>query len=529
MNKLKNYLLIVFVACILKACNNKESSLEMDKKIDAGIADILSRIKEPVIPNDTIILYKFAGVKPDPYGTHDFYLDIKNAIEELSKRGGGKLYFAHTMGKDEWVKTTEVYRVKGPIQLKSNIELCFDPNIKLQFEFDPASYLPDGPEGTLRRYEGTMLYSFCPLIYAFNCENIALTSTGKNGAIPIIHGDGERWVQWHSPGEKKRMAEGRTMAYKYLRKVNESGSPIKDRVFTNVNDDFFRPELFLPLMSKNILVEGIKFEESPFWMLHPVFCENVIFRDVWLDGQMVNNDGIDPEGCIDVLIENVVFNTHDDNIALKSGRDREAREGAPIEGTELEKLDSKFIKNGRIGTAKTENVVVRNCMFKNHYAFCIGSEIAAGAKNVYVVDNHAIQDVKMGIFLKSNRTRGGIIEDIYVRNFQINKVSSHDAICIISNYDGDSISPYPPKFKNIYIEGVRVKSAKRGIRIYGWHDALVENVTIKNVTIDEVEAEQSFVHNYVENLVLDQVIIEGKTLDGVYNKEDRSMPVPRQE
>ena len=97
----------------------------------------------------------------------------------------------------------------------------------------------------------------------------------------------------------------------------------------------------------------------------------------------------------------------------------------------------------------------------------------------------------MGVFLKSNRTRGGVIEDVYIRNFQINRVNLGDAICIISNYDGDSTSPYPPLFKNIYIENVQVKSAYRGIRIYGWPDAILENITLKNIQIDEVDLDST--------------------------------------
>lgn len=523
-------LMLVTVSIAVLACQSpsaeKQSSPDL---IDSGIAEILSQIREPVIPDRTINLIEFSGFEPDETGSHDFYLDIKKAIDSLSAQGGGKILFAHSQGAESWIKRTEIYKVEGPIVFKSNIELTFDPNIKLSFEGEPSDYLLDG-KGVLRRYEGTMLYSFCPLLYAFNVENIAITANGKNGAMPIIDGNGEQWQKWQYAGEMKREAEGKKMSYKWLRDINDSGLPLRERQYADVDADYYRPELFLPLLSNNILVEGVKFEESPFWMMHPVFCNNLIFRDMMLDGQVVNNDGIDPEACKNVLIERVLFYTHDDNIAIKSGRDTEAREGVEIAGTELEGIQSDYIRDGRIGTDRSENIVIRNNHFKNHYAICIGSEIAAGAKNIYAVDNYAHQDVKMGVFLKSNRTRGGIIEDVYIRNFQINRVNSGDAICIISNYDGDSTSPYPPTFRNIHIEGIKVKSASRGIRIYGWPDAIVENVTLKNIQIDEVDMDSTaFVFNDVANLKLENVNVQRTNYDGNYTKSDKAMDVPRQE
>ena len=364
--------------------------------IDDGIAAILAQMSEPQIPNRIINLIEFSGHAPDETGTHDFYADIKKAIDQLSQEGGGKILFAHTQGADAWIKRTEIYKVNGPIVLKSNIELTFDPNIKLSFEGSPSDYLPNDGRGVIRRYEGTMLYSFCPLIYAFNAENIAITANGKNGAMPVIDGNGEQWQKWQYSGEMKRKSEGKKMAFLALREINDSGLPLKDRRYDDIAADYYRPELFAPILCKNILVEGVKFEESPFWMLHPIFCENLIFRDILLDGQVVNNDGIDPEACKNVLIERVLFYTHDDNIAIKSGRDTEAREGVDIAGTAFEGLTNDYIKNGRIGTDRSENIIIRNNHFKNHYAICIGSEIAAGAKNIYAVDNYALPRCENG-------------------------------------------------------------------------------------------------------------------------------------
>ncbi len=508
------------------ACN--EAAPQDD--FDQGVAQVMSHIQHPEISGPHIILSEYCGHQPDRKGTYDFHDAIQSAIDSLSSIGGGHLIFTNTAGMESWIKSTEIYRCVGPIELKSNVALGFDPSTRLHFQFDEKAYLGKDGQGVLRRYEGTMLYSFSPLIYGMNVENVAIYATGRNGATPVINGDGETWLEWQQAGEKSRVDRGLKPAYLALREVNEAATPLKTRIFNDIKEDFYRPQLFSLYFSKNILVEGIKFEESPFWMINPVFCDNLIFKDVALEGNVVNNDGIDPDGCNGVLIENVLFNTHDDNIALKSGRDKEAREGISVEGTEIEGLKNPHIVNGKVGQSKCENVFITNCHFKNHYAICIGSEIAAGAKNVYALDNFALQDIKMGVFLKSNRTRGGVIENVYVKNFRINQVPQGDAICVISNYDNDSTSPYPPMFKNIKIENVTVEKAHRGIRIYGWADAVLENIELKNINIKEIEEPQhALEYNYVNHLTLDNVKISDKTYNFTQDKKVAGLNAPQQE
>ena len=500
-----------------------------DKNVDNAISDIVASIQTPIIPNRSINLCQFSGHNADEIGSYDFQDDIRRAIDSLSVKGGGTLLFPHSLGVDTWVKQTEIFRIKGPIVLKSNIELKFQPNVKLSFEFAPANYLPNG-KPVLSRYEGTSLYTYCPLIYAFNCTNIAISVTGGNGAMPVIDGNGEKWQKWSMLGDSHLEAKGILPAYKMLKSVyNNNDVPIAQRICADTNIHYLRPPLMQFIHCQKVKIEGVKLVNSPFWVVHPVFTTDFTLRNVMYDCQVVNNDGVDIESSSRVLIENVSFDNHDDNACIKSGRDREGREGALVAGTEYEKLNSPFVKNGRI-TAPTSNVVVRNCTFKGHYAICVGSEIAGGAHNLYVTDCNSPMEVMMAVFLKSNRTRGGEVKDVFLQNLNFQQVK-YDAICMISNYDNDTVSPYPTHFSNIYINNFNVKSAGVGIRIFGWEDAPVKNASLKNVNIEKVtnaNADKILLINQVENVQLKNVKINNKTYKGKFNKIEKNVFPPTQ-
>ncbi len=502
-----------------------------DKNVDKAISDLVSTIQTPIIPNRTINLCQFSGHTADETGSYDFQDDIRRAIDSLSVKGGGTLLFTHTRGVDTWVKQTEIYRIKGPIILKSNIELKFQPNVKLSLEFAPVSYLPNG-KPVLTRYEGTSVYTYCPLIYAFNCSNIAITVTGGNGAMPVLDGNGEKWQKWADQGDWRLISKGLLPTFKMLRNegmFNAKDTPIAERICADTSVNFLRPPLMQFIHCQKIKVEGVKLVNSPFWVVHPVFTTDFTLRNVMYDCQVVNNDGVDIESSSRVLIENVTFDNHDDNVVIKSGRDREGREGALVAGTEYEKINSPFVKNGRI-TAPTSDVVVRNCAFKGHYAFCVGSEIAGGAHNLYVTDCTSPMEVMMGVFLKSNRKRGGEVKDIYVQNLNFQNIK-FDAICIIPNYDNDTASPYPTHFRNISISNIKVETAGIGIRIFGWEDAPIRNVRLQNINIEKVantNPDKLLLINQVENVQLKNVKINNVKYNGKFNKLEKNVFPPKQ-
>lgn len=502
---------------------------KITRKMDDKISSIIESIKTPVIPNRTINLCTFSGHFADEDGTYDFYNDIRNAIDSLSAQGGGILLFCHSQGTKAFVKQTEIFSVKGPIILKSNIELRFQPHTKLRFEFSPSSYLPN-KKPVLTRFEGTNLYSFCPMIYAFNAQNIAITCSGGYGAMPVIDGNGEKWQKWQTEGDARVRQKGIIPATFAIRsELNGKDVPLSKRICCDTSYHYLRPALIQFIHCQRIKVEGVKLTNSPFWVVHPVFSTDITIRDIKYDCQVFNNDGVDVESSSNVLIENVIFDNHDDNIAIKSGRDNDGRDGSLVSGTEYEKINSPFIKNGRV-TAPTTNVVVRNCVFKGHNAMCIGSEISGGASEIYVTDCFAPQEVMMGVYLKSSRKRGGVVHDIYVNNLSFQKIRN-DAICIIPNYDDDTKSLYPTIFRDVFINNIKVKQSGNGIRIFGWEDALIENVTLNNIRIDTVlstSSDKINLVNQVKNVVYKNISINGKLYNEKFNKHEKNAYPPKQ-
>ena len=498
--------------------------MNLPPSIQKRIDSIVDSIEAPRIPDRELDFNAFAGHEPDEEGSFEFRESLLAAIDRIHSAGGGRVYLRHPQGRDNWMKVPMTYRIRGPVHLKSRTELLIDRGLTLFFEFSPADYLPGG-RGVLRRYEGTMVYSFSPLIYALGAEDIAVRSAGGAGGDPVIDGDGFRWQKWMFAGEDRRKAEGRTHSYQLLKEHNNNAVPATELQWNDPDAHFLRPCAFEPIACRRVALEGVRFVHSPFWVVHPVFCESVAFRDLSFYARPVNNDGIDPDSCRNVLIERIFFDNHDDNVALKSGRDREAREGALVTGTELESVDSPYRRGNRIG-GPTENVLIRNCVFKGHYAICIGSEIGAGARNVIAVNNLAPQEVNMGLFLKSARGRGGIVEDVYVGNLDIHHAKK-DCIALIPNYDKTAHLPHPPLFRRITVENVRCSHAGKGVRVFGWPDALTADVKIRNLSVDKV-TEEAFVCNNVDKLSLENVRI-GETLwNDSFSLSDSSTETPLQ-
>jgi polygalacturonase len=492
---------------------------DFNQKVEA----ITNQITEVEIPERTINLIEYAGQAPDRAGTFDFRESIQNAIQELSAKGGGTLHFPHIAEPDAWVKLTMVYRIKGPIHLESNIELLIDHSVKLFFECAPEAYLPEG-KGTLRRYEGTTLYSLSPLIYAFNKRNIRIRANKGNGALPEITGDGESWIHWSGQVKDAMETRGEAPYWDFIRAVNNADVPLRERHYTDLNRHPFRPTMMEFFHCEQVEVNGLKLSDSPFWVVHPVFSQNMAFRNIIFDAQNVNNDGFDPESSRNILIEDIIFNNHDDNVAIKAGRDKEGRDGVDISGTELEGLESDYIHNHRLG-GPTEHIVFRNSTIQGHYALAIGSEMSGSVRNIYAYNCVAPIYVKTGLFIKSSRKRGGTVSDVYIRNFQINRTLL-DAIALIPNYDGDTAAPYPPSFSNIYIENFRVNATENGLRLYGWPDAKTKDIYLKNVRFGEAAAPLQY--NFVENIRLERVKINGQVYNNTLSRSEANESTPNQ-
>ncbi|MBN1927186.1 MAG: glycoside hydrolase family 28 protein [Prolixibacteraceae bacterium] len=437
---------LLFIASLFcTSCNEKNNLKELDKATTAE--SILENISEAVIPDFILKFDEVGGVGDSLTDNHDAF---KTAIETIAEKGGGSL-----------IVPPGNYLINGPIHLTSNLNLHLDEGVRLFFGSNPDDYLPV----VKTSWEGTFLYNYSPFIYARDCSNISITGKGT------IDGEAsETWGTWHTKQKADQLLS---------REMNHNGTPIEERVFGSGH--YLRPHLIQFFDCKNIKVEGVSIEDSPFWCLHLLRCENVIVRGVRYNAFNRNNDGIDPEYTRNVLIENVHFNNSDDNVAIKAGRDDE----------------------GRASKVGSENIVVRNCHFKGLHALVIGSEMSAGVKNVFVYDCDYAGYLKRGIYLKSNPDRGGFIRNVFLKNIDFGDVE--DCIYITSYYHNEG-EGHSTEIKDIYFEDITCKSASgTGIVIQGFPEKKISDVYFSNITIGS--AVNAISMTDTENIVFSNLLI----------------------
>jgi polygalacturonase len=236
---------------------------------------------------------------------------------------------------------------------------------------------------------------------------------------------------------------------------------------------------------KNILVENIRIENSPFWCLHLLKSESITVRGISYKSLNYNNDGIDPEYAKNVLIENVTFNNGDDNIAIKAGRDHEGRANS---------------------ATPSENIIIRNCNFKGLHGVVIGSEMSAGVQNVYVENCKTVGYLKRGIYLKTNADRGGFIKNVFVRNIQLDEVE--DCLYITANYHGEG-KGFQSEISNVSFSDISCNKASAiGIVIQGFPDKKIKNISLNNIEIKW--AKNAISSTNAENVILNEVFIGEK-------------------
>lgn len=422
---------------------------DTDKSSWEAVTAILERINPPEFSSREFSVLKFGAIAD---GVSNSKPAIDKAIEACALAGGGSV-----------VLPPGRYLCKGPIHLQSNINLHLSSGAYLSFSHDPDDYLPV----VTSSWEGTRLYNYSPFIYAYQKTNVAITGKG------IIDGSsGGVFNQW----QKLQRSD-----QKRLRKMNNDGVPLEERIFGKGH--FLRPHLIQFYKCENVLMEDVTILDSPFWCIHLIYSKNITVRGLVFNAQQLNNDGIDPESCEDVLIENVLFNNNDDNIAIKAGRDRE----------------------GRLLQQPSQNIVVRNCQFKGHNALAIGSEMSGGVNNIFVEDCSFNGNVRNGIYLKSNKDRGGKISNIFIRNVTFGKTST--VIRIDSDYKNEGIG-FPPSFENIHIENIEAREAGTGIYIKGTAEKPVNRVVLKDIIIHKVGT--GFSSENIKNVTFDNVKINGR-------------------
>jgi polygalacturonase len=376
---------------------------------------------------------------------------FEKAIQTCTENGGGKVFVPN--GK----------YLTGAIHLENNVNLHLEDKAEILFSLNPKDY-----PIVHTSWEGTELMNYSPLIYAKNKTNVAITGKG------ILNGqaDSTNWWIWSGAkmyGWKKGIpSQNDPTNREVLVDMAEKGIPVEQRIFGEGR--YLRPNFIEFFECNTVLVKDITVINSPFWILHPIKTNNMIIDGVTVNSHGPNNDGCDPEYSQNIVIKNCTFNTGDDCIAIKAGRDADGRRVA---------IPSK-------------NIIVQNCkMIDGHGGVVIGSEISAGVNNVFV--ENCVMDspnLDRAIRIKTNSRRGGIIENVFVRNLEVGTVKE----CVLKlnmfyNVYGSQTGNFIPVIRNINLENVNVKNGgKYSIWAEGYKESPVENITLKNVKIQKVDS-----------------------------------------
>ena len=403
------------------------------------VPEILSRIVAPKFPARDFDITKFGAVAD---GKTDSSQAISKAIAACVIAGGGRV-----------VMPAGVF-LTGTIHLSSNVELHLAAtNTTLKFITYPKAYLP----AVFTRFEGIECYNYSPLIYAFGQSNVAVTGEGTLDG----QADDSTWLAWKG---RKGPADGTQKAARArLDKMNNDGVPVSQRVFGE--GDFLRPPFVEFNRCRNVLIEGVHIRRSPMWELHPLLCTNVIVRGVDISSHGANNDGCDPESCCDVLIEKCVFDTGDDCIAIKSGRNADGR---------------------RVGVP-SQNIIIRDCTMRDgHGGTTIGSEISGGCRNVFV-ENCEMNSPELAcaLRLKSNAMRGGVLENIFMRNINVGLVKD-SVLQIDFLYEEGAKGEQKPVAQNVVMENIRVAQTPRVLNVKGFPGASITGVRIYNSSFKQI-------------------------------------------
>lgn len=448
------------MSLLLVACSQPTAPVET-----SAIDQLVAQIALTSFPDRTITV--------QPVADGSSLQQLQQAIDSCSLLGGGHVQVA-----------AGEYLLDGSLWLKSNVDLHLEAEAYLRFSGVADDFLPT----VLTRFEGTELYGHSPMIYAYHQQNIAITGQGTI--------DGQAGVEMAAWGYDGVTEGGNNALHgepgmrpevpyvNVLRQMGEELTPVRVREFGR--DTKLRPTCVETLGCSRVLIQGVTIKDSPFWTIHPLYCDNVIVRGVTIDSHFPNNDGCDPESSSNVLIEDCLFRCGDDAVAIKSGRDADGR---------------------RVGRP-SENIIVRRCDFQSECnGLCIGSEMSGGVQNVWM-DSIKIGTVKNALYFKSNADRGGFIRGIHVSNVTIEK--AHGAILRFeTNYFGYRGGNFPAQYEDFDISHVEAKEAA-GYAIYydGNDQRPIRNIAVSDFHV--ASAPHPWYLYHTENCTFDGCTVGGQ-------------------
>lgn len=450
---MKRYISLILITCLIlnNACHQNSHQVKiLEIKVDAPFE--MPVIQVPDFDDCIKLSIIDFGAEPDDKVKNTEA--IKKAIEKASAMGGGVV----VIPEGEWIT--------GKIHLKSNVNLHLVEGAVLLFSDNPNDYLP--PVHTT--WEGMECYNYSPLVYAYECKNVAITGKGQ------LKADMDVWSTWFA----RPPAHMNSLKHLYL--LASNNCPVEERQMVN-DSSHLRPQFIQFNRCENILLEGISILNSPFWVIHPYLSKNIVIRNVSVMAHGHNNDGVDPEMSQNILIENCIFDQGDDAIAVKSGRNQDA---------------------WRLNTP-TKNLVMRNCTVKNgHQLMAIGSELSGGIENIFLDSCRVVEGAKLNhlVFIKTNERRGGYVKNIYVSNISAGKINK--GILGIETdvlYQWRNLVPTIERrltpIENIYLENCSATNVKYVSRILGQAELPIQNVSFIHVSADTI-LEQRNIH---ENLL----------------------------
>ena len=425
----------------------------------------------PVIPNNTVNLKDFGAVGDGRTLCTDAF---HKAMQALSKKGGGRLIVPEGV----WLT--------GPLDLVSNLDLHLKSGAIILFSDDETLY-----PVIKTYYEGWEAYRTHSPIYGKNLVNVSITGHG------VIDGNGQYWrplkkekvteAQWKKFTAKGGVIKDNRLWYpsesyaygeQHAREITSKANPTQEEL--SKIRRFVRPVMISLVGCKNVLLKGVIFQNSGAWNIHPLMCENVIIEDVLAKNPSYaqNGDALDLESCKNALIINSKFDAGDDGICIKSGKDEEGRKRA----------------------RPCENVIVDGCtVFAGHGGFVVGSEMSGGVKNI-LVKNCQFMGTDVGLRFKSRRGRGGVVENIFIRDIAMTNILS-DAIIFnlyyggksvievlesgekVNNIESKPVDETTPCFRKIDIQNITCQGAGRAMMFNGLPEMPIDGISLKNVTI----------------------------------------------
>jgi polygalacturonase len=429
------WLSVVVSAFSLISCSASHRSIAQDAIAPVAAPFPMEQPVRPSIPDRRFDIREFGAKEGGAVINTDA---IRAAIHAATDAGGGRI----VIPAGTWLT--------GAIHLENNCDLHVEKGARLLFSQNFDDYLPV----VFSRHEDVECYKHSAFIYANGKTNIAITGEG------ILDGQGKPW--WGFKESKKEVE-------KLLYEMGMQNVPVQERVFDGTGGRILRPAFFQPMRCRNILVEGVTFLYGAFWTITPTYCENIIVRNVKITtegeyGHTPNGDGVDPSSCKNILIENCEFDTGDDCIAIKAGRDADGLRVA----------------------LPTENIVIRNCVgYRGHGGIVIGSETSGSIRNVYAY-NCRFSGTDRIVRIKTARGRGGILENMWFDNLRGENIAM-EAIHLNMLYTGERLPAQPvsattPIIRNIHLSNITCGSGKSyGMEMLGLPEQRIENVTVSGI------------------------------------------------